>query len=87
MRRGDFVRGHIFQWPKHKSTRRPSRMRQGQSVRLHHRVAIKKTSTQDMVMNVAELIEYASSFYTLEPGDVIVTGTPAGVGYPRKPPG
>lgn len=37
-------------------------------------------NTSDMVMNVAELIEYASMFYTLQPGDVIMTGTPQGVG-------
>ena len=43
-----------------------------------------QTSTQDMVMSVAELIEYASSFYTLYPGDVIMTGTPQGVG-PIRP--
>jgi 2-keto-4-pentenoate hydratase/2-oxohepta-3-ene-1,7-dioic acid hydratase in catechol pathway len=42
------------------------------------------TSTQDMVMSVVELIEYASSFYTLYPGDVIMTGTPQGVG-PIRP--
>jgi 2-keto-4-pentenoate hydratase/2-oxohepta-3-ene-1,7-dioic acid hydratase in catechol pathway len=43
-----------------------------------------KTSTQDMVMSVVELIEYASAFYTLYPGDVIMTGTPQGVG-PIRP--
>ena len=43
-----------------------------------------ETSTQDMVMSVVELIEYASSFYTLYPGDVIMTGTPQGVG-PIRP--
>jgi len=43
-----------------------------------------RTSTQDMVMSVVELIEYASSFYTLYPGDVIMTGTPQGVG-PIRP--
>jgi len=32
-----------------------------------------------MTLGVAELIELASSFYTLEPGDVIFTGTPEGV--------
>ena len=35
-------------------------------------------------MGVADLIEFASSFYTLHPGDVIITGTPAGVG-PIRP--
>ena len=37
-----------------------------------------------MVYDVQRLIEYASSFYTLYPGDVIFTGTPEGVG-PVKP--
>ena len=34
----------------------------------------------------AELIEYCSAFIELLPGDVIVTGTPGGVGVARKPP-
>ena len=42
------------------------------------------TNTSDMVMSLRELIEYASEFYTLEPGDVIMTGTPQGVG-PIRP--
>jgi 2-keto-4-pentenoate hydratase/2-oxohepta-3-ene-1,7-dioic acid hydratase in catechol pathway len=37
------------------------------------------SSTADLILGVPELIEYASSFYTLFPGDVILTGTPAGV--------
>lgn len=37
-------------------------------------------STADMVFDVAELVAYASSAFTLLPGDVILTGTPAGVG-------
>ncbi|CAO3356222.1 fumarylacetoacetate hydrolase family protein [Azospirillum melinis] len=40
--------------------------------------------TADMVMSVAELIAFASSFYTLHPGDVLYTGTPQGVG-PIRP--
>ncbi len=36
--------------------------------------------TADLVLSVPELIEFASSFYTLVPGDVIMTGTPEGVG-------
>jgi 2-keto-4-pentenoate hydratase/2-oxohepta-3-ene-1,7-dioic acid hydratase in catechol pathway len=38
-----------------------------------------KANTGDMIYDVGALIEYASSFYTLHPGDVIFTGTPAGV--------
>lgn len=39
-----------------------------------------QSNTSDMVLSLRELIEYASKFYTLEPGDVIMTGTPQGVG-------
>ena len=42
--------------------------------------ARQETNTSDMVLSLSELIEYASLFYTLEPGDVIMTGTPQGVG-------
>lgn len=37
-------------------------------------------NTRDLIMGVPELIEFASSYYSLEPGDVILTGTPEGVG-------
>ena len=37
------------------------------------------SNTKLMILNVRQLIEYASSFYTLQPGDIIVTGTPEGV--------
>ena len=39
-----------------------------------------KAKTADLIMSVPKLIEFASSFYTLLPGDVIMTGTPEGVG-------
>jgi 2-keto-4-pentenoate hydratase/2-oxohepta-3-ene-1,7-dioic acid hydratase in catechol pathway len=42
--------------------------------------------TADMIFPVDRLIEYVTQFMTLEPGDVIATGTPAGVGAFRKPP-
>ena len=42
--------------------------------------------TADMLFPVATLIAYVSRFMTLEPGDVIATGTPAGIGAFRKPP-
>lgn len=38
------------------------------------------TSTADMIYDVARIIEFASSFYTLHPGDIVFTGTPQGVG-------
>lgn len=36
-------------------------------------------NTSDLIMDVAELIEFASQYYTLEPGDLLFTGTPEGV--------
>jgi acylpyruvate hydrolase len=43
-------------------------------------------NTADMVFKVADLIMHMSAVMTLEPGDLIVTGTPSGVGFSRKPP-
>lgn len=43
-------------------------------------------STRDMIFSVAELVAYISRFMSLQPGDVILTGTPAGVGLGAKPP-
>lgn len=42
-------------------------------------------STATMIFSVAELVAYCSSFFTLAPGDVILTGTPAGCGDFRTP--
>ncbi len=39
----------------------------------------------DMIFSVARIIEYLSGFTVLEPGDVIATGTPGGVGFKREP--
>jgi 2-keto-4-pentenoate hydratase/2-oxohepta-3-ene-1,7-dioic acid hydratase in catechol pathway len=44
------------------------------------------SNTADMIFDVATLIVTLSQAMTLEPGDVIATGTPAGVGYARNPP-
>jgi 2-keto-4-pentenoate hydratase/2-oxohepta-3-ene-1,7-dioic acid hydratase in catechol pathway len=43
-------------------------------------------NTHDMLVDVVGLIEYISRYMTLESGDVVATGTPAGVGGFRKPP-
>lgn len=43
-------------------------------------------NTKDMIFSVRDLIAFASRGMTLEPGDVISTGTPHGVGFARKPP-
>lgn len=47
---------------------------------------VQRASIDDMVFPVATLIAVLSSFMTLKPGDLIVTGTPSGVGMGRKPP-
>jgi 2-keto-4-pentenoate hydratase/2-oxohepta-3-ene-1,7-dioic acid hydratase in catechol pathway len=47
---------------------------------------VQSASTELMIFSVATLIAYISSLMTLEPGDVIATGTPAGVGFTREPP-
>lgn len=49
-------------------------------------VPLQDSSTEEMVFSVAELIAFASEAITLEPGDLIATGTPAGVGFTREPP-
>jgi 2-keto-4-pentenoate hydratase/2-oxohepta-3-ene-1,7-dioic acid hydratase in catechol pathway len=43
-------------------------------------------STANMIFGVAFLVSYLSSFFTLHPGDIVSTGTPAGVGLGHKPP-
>ncbi|HEX9806200.1 MAG TPA: fumarylacetoacetate hydrolase family protein, partial [Alteraurantiacibacter sp.] len=39
-----------------------------------------RANTRDLIIDIPALISFASSFYTLEPGDVLYTGTPEGVG-------
>jgi len=43
-------------------------------------------NTSQMIFSVAQIISYTSQFVTLQPGDVIFTGTPSGVGMARTPP-
>jgi 2-keto-4-pentenoate hydratase/2-oxohepta-3-ene-1,7-dioic acid hydratase in catechol pathway len=60
-----------------------------QALRISCRVngeTVQDASTSAMVHGVAELIAFCSRFMTLEPGDVIATGTPAGVWVFRQPP-
>jgi 2-keto-4-pentenoate hydratase/2-oxohepta-3-ene-1,7-dioic acid hydratase in catechol pathway len=47
---------------------------------------LQHSNTRELIFKIPELIEYISSVITLEPGDVISTGTPSGVGFARKPP-
>ena len=46
---------------------------------------VQSASTDDMIFDVATLISVVSEAISLEPGDVIVSGTPAGVGWAREP--
>ena len=46
---------------------------------------MQESNTREMIFGVAELIEFSSNAFTLEPGDVILTGTPHGVGMGRDP--
>ncbi|MES2944183.1 MAG: fumarylacetoacetate hydrolase family protein [Pseudomonadota bacterium] len=55
------------------------------SSRLNGKI-MQHSNTRDMLWSVAELIVILSECLTLEPGDIIATGTPAGVGYARTPP-
>ncbi|GAA3307295.1 hypothetical protein GCM10020219_005620 [Nonomuraea dietziae] len=43
-------------------------------------------NTRDMIFGIGELLSRISRTFTLNPGDVIATGTPEGVGYVRTPP-
>jgi len=47
---------------------------------------VQSSDTGHLIFGIPRLIAYASTIFTLSPGDVIVTGTPAGVGFGRKPP-
>jgi len=44
------------------------------------------SNTRHLIFKIPELVAYMSQVFTLEPGDVISTGTPSGVGFARKPP-
>ena len=47
---------------------------------------LQNSNTRELIFKIPELVAYLSSVFTLEPGDVISTGTPPGVGFARKPP-
>ena len=49
-------------------------------------VVMQESTTSDLLFGPVELVEYISTLVTLEPGDLIATGTPGGVGAGRKPP-
>ena len=61
----------------------------GRELKLQTRLngeVVQSSHTGHMIFPIPRLISYASTIFTLAPGDVIVTGTPAGVGWSKKPP-
>jgi 2-keto-4-pentenoate hydratase/2-oxohepta-3-ene-1,7-dioic acid hydratase in catechol pathway len=61
----------------------------GQTLKITTRLndeVVQSGDTSHLIFSVPRLINYASTIFTLVPGDVIVTGTPAGMGFSRKPP-
>jgi acylpyruvate hydrolase len=47
---------------------------------------LQSSNTKHLIFSVPDIVAYCSHIFTLEPGDVIATGTPGGVGFTRKPP-
>jgi 2-keto-4-pentenoate hydratase/2-oxohepta-3-ene-1,7-dioic acid hydratase in catechol pathway len=67
----------------------PDEVGDPEDLRIECRVSgdlMQSSSTDQMIFGVAEVIEYLSRVLTLEPGDVVATGTPPGVGFVRTPP-
>jgi 2-keto-4-pentenoate hydratase/2-oxohepta-3-ene-1,7-dioic acid hydratase in catechol pathway len=47
---------------------------------------LQNSNTRELIFRIPDLVAYLSSVFTLEPGDIVSTGTPAGVGFGHKPP-
>ena len=59
----------------------PTAELQNQQIRLHQNGHLKQDgNSADMITPVLQLLAYISQFFTLQPGDIVLTGTPAGVG-------
>jgi len=58
---------------------------QAVSLKLNGEV-LQSSNTKDLIFNCSQLISYLSHVATMQPGTVIMTGTPSGVGFARKPP-
>jgi 2-keto-4-pentenoate hydratase/2-oxohepta-3-ene-1,7-dioic acid hydratase in catechol pathway len=61
----------------------------GRGLRIVQRLngeVLQDANTDELIFGVPELVAHASAVFTLEPGDLILTGTPSGVGYTREPP-
>jgi 2-keto-4-pentenoate hydratase/2-oxohepta-3-ene-1,7-dioic acid hydratase in catechol pathway len=66
-----------------------SELGDGSGLRIVQRLndeALQDSTTSDLIFGVPRLVAHASAVFTLLPGDLILTGTPAGVGVHRKPP-
>lgn len=57
----------------------------GISTRVNGQI-LQQANTSDMIFSIAETLSHISQLMTLEPGDIIATGTPEGVGFKRNPP-
>ena len=51
-----------------------------------HTEILQNSNTRELIFKIPELIAFLSNIFTLEPGDIVSTGTPSGVGFARKPP-
>jgi len=49
-------------------------------------VIMQKSNTRNLIFKIPTLVKYITMDMTVEPGDIVATGTPSGVGYTRKPP-
>lgn len=47
---------------------------------------LQHSNTRELIFKIPELVDFISTVVTLEPGDVVLTGTPSGVGFVRRPP-
>jgi 2-keto-4-pentenoate hydratase/2-oxohepta-3-ene-1,7-dioic acid hydratase in catechol pathway len=66
----------------------PDELGDPQSLQLTTRLngeVVQSTSTADMIFSIAEILSFCSQAFTLLPGDLVLTGTPAGVGVSRTP--
>jgi 2-keto-4-pentenoate hydratase/2-oxohepta-3-ene-1,7-dioic acid hydratase in catechol pathway len=63
----------------------PDPHRLGIRLRLNGQI-MQDSNTSQMIFSVGQVLAYLSQVFTLEPGDLIFTGTPPGVGFARKPP-
>ena len=66
----------------------PSALKDGDGLAIELRLnaaTMQKSNTRHLIFNVPDLVSYISKVMTLEAGDVIATGTPAGVGFTRNP--